>query len=111
MKHLENPIVLWTLIIFLVVVIFMTREKKEPTPVSPEIETLEIENENLKENIRIRTEVIISQKKTIDSLENLKPKIKIRYEKIYENINLMPVDNLLIEFDSIFTKEGITSKR
>ncbi len=43
----------------------------------------------------------------IDSLESLKPKIIIRYEKKDTQINRAPVVAIVSEFDSIFTSNNI----
>lgn len=41
-----------------------------------------------------------------DSLQNLKPKIKIKYEVIYKNIDLLPADSVVSELQGFFTEES-----
>jgi hypothetical protein len=42
-----------------------------------------------------------------DSLKKIKPKIKIKYEKIYQTIPTLHADSVVSEFQRIFAKEGV----
>jgi len=46
-------------------------------------------------------------KKSIESVKVLKTKTILKYEIIYKNINNLPADSLVSEFERIFAKAGV----
>lgn len=72
-----------------------------------EIDRLKKQNKELEVEMRTYIERSIQYSEIIDSLQSIKPKIKIKYEKIYEGVDTLDNDGIVNEFSGIFSKEGI----
>ena len=106
MKLTNHNKVLYVIIAVLIFIICYN-PKTQTTKPDVKLELLELQNNRLREAVNDRDSIIFIHQSKIDSLEALKPKIRIKYEIIYKDIDRMPVDNLLIKFDSIFASKGV----
>lgn len=79
----------------------------DETLINTRINTLEQENSQLQNDInreRLKSAEFMAK---IDSLRNQPPIIQYKYVKIYEKIDSSSVIDVVNEFDSIFTANGI----
>ncbi len=72
-----------------------------------QIDELKTQNNTLTESIKKIEADKAKRESKIDSLQSLKPKIIIRYEKKDIQIDRAPVVAIVAEFDSIFTSNNI----
>lgn len=86
----------------------------QPTPVDynhqlikEEVLRLNKENTLLSEKIDQRDIYIIGIERKNDSLENLKPKIKIQYDTIYKKIDNSSAGAIANQFTNIFTNANV----
>lgn len=86
----------------------------QPTPVDyseqlikEEVLRLSKENTELTDKITERNGYISSIERKNDSLENLKPKIKIQYDTIYKKIDNSSAGAIANQFTNIFTNANV----
>ena len=86
----------------------------QPTPVpydkeliDAEMRRLNGENDSLTKHIAKQNDLNLKDKKTIDSLQHLKPKIIVQYDTIYQKIDRINANGLVNQFGSIFSNANI----
>jgi hypothetical protein len=92
--------------------LFFALRKPEPAPydetlVNTRINLLEQQNDQLLKDIAAERKKTTLFMFKIDSLEQRKPVVEIKYVKIYEKIDASHVDYVVSELDSVFSANSL----
>jgi hypothetical protein len=103
-----------TIILLVIALVVVSWIAFQPAPVNyseqlikEEVSRLSKENIELTDKISERNVYISSIERKNDSLENLKPKIKIQYDTIYKKIDNSSAGAIANQFTNIFTNANV----